>query len=69
MYLLLTSHCLFVQAPQLPEAWEGIYNATVEGSQCPQRHVIAEEHLGNEDCLILNIYTHKVGLHLTHFLQ
>lgn len=30
---------------------------------------MANMYVGNEDCLFLNIYTHKVGLYVIYFLE
>ncbi|XP_026734229.1 juvenile hormone esterase-like isoform X2 [Trichoplusia ni] len=45
------------KAPQPPEPWEGIREATSEGNQSAQIDPQSGEYLGDENCLYLNIYT------------
>ncbi|XP_063921165.1 juvenile hormone esterase-like [Zophobas morio] len=45
------------KAPQPPESWSGVRDATKEGSECCSRHMIFLNVLGSEDCLTLNVYT------------
>lgn len=41
--------------------WEGIMDATLDGSVCPQLHIGTGSVIGNEDCLSLNIFTTDVS--------
>ncbi|CAH0601908.1 unnamed protein product [Chrysodeixis includens] len=45
------------KAPQPPEPWEGIRDATSEGNQSAQIDPYTGEYLGDENCLYLNVYT------------
>ncbi|KAJ4438727.1 hypothetical protein ANN_14676, partial [Periplaneta americana] len=48
-------------APQPPEPWTEVYDATMERNECSQNHVVTKMHTGSEDCLFLNVYTHKLA--------
>jgi carboxylesterase type B len=37
--------------------WAGVLNAIHEGSPCVQLDSILFNMIGNEDCLVLNVYT------------
>ncbi|XP_069678766.1 uncharacterized protein [Periplaneta americana] len=43
--------------PQSPDSWEGIRDATVVGSPCPQLSLFFDKYDGDEDCLYLNVFT------------
>ncbi|KAJ1524457.1 hypothetical protein ONE63_010954 [Megalurothrips usitatus] len=43
------------KAPRPAVPWEGVADATVEGSRCPQ--VLDGSVVGSEDCLNVNVYT------------
>ncbi|XP_069696454.1 juvenile hormone esterase-like [Periplaneta americana] len=47
------------KAPQPPEPWEGVLDATKEGAVCVQVGFLPGDLAirGNEDCLYLNVYT------------
>ncbi|XP_069696452.1 juvenile hormone esterase-like [Periplaneta americana] len=47
------------KAPQPPEPWEGVLDATKEGAVCVQRGLSPLDLTvrGDEDCLYLNVYT------------
>lgn len=47
--------------PQPAESWEGIRDATKEGSICYHRNFVTGEIEGSEDCLFLNVYTPQVN--------
>jgi carboxylesterase type B len=57
---LVKRNVLSVQAPQPPEPWNGTYEATKEGSVCPQHDMMMGTVTGDEDCLVLNVFTSKV---------
>nr|UUB32777.1 carboxylesterase COEC4 [Dendroctonus rhizophagus] len=48
------------KAPQPPEKWTGIRDATQEGSECYSKSLITNAIVGSEDCLFLNVYTPKL---------
>ncbi|RZB94407.1 COesterase, Abhydrolase 3, and/or DUF2424 domain containing protein [Asbolus verrucosus] len=49
------------KAPQPPEKWNGILDATKEGSPCYARDMLRRELIiGSENCLVLNVYTKKI---------
>lgn len=47
--------------PQPPESWDGIRDATKEGTVSYQRSFHTGEIQGGEDCLFLNVYTPQVN--------
>ncbi|KDR15588.1 hypothetical protein L798_10533, partial [Zootermopsis nevadensis] len=42
------------------EPWTGTYDATVQGSHCPQQDLMSGKFTGSEDCLFLNVFTKKL---------
>ncbi|XP_013185429.1 juvenile hormone esterase isoform X2 [Amyelois transitella] len=48
------------KAPQPPEAWEGVRDATSEGNISAQIDPQTKEYVGDENCLFLNIYTNNL---------
>ena len=40
--------------------WPDIFDATEDGSLCPQFDISHNEPIGDEDCLSLNVYTPKM---------
>ncbi|XP_064213262.1 alpha-esterase like protein E1 isoform X1 [Tribolium castaneum] len=49
------------KAPEPPEKWTGVLDATKEGSPCYARHPFNNKIVGSEDCLYLNVYTKKIA--------
>ncbi|KAF4522636.1 hypothetical protein B566_EDAN011035 [Ephemera danica] len=49
------------KAPGEPAPWEGIRNATEEGSVCAQVPLMGDTFIGSEDCLYLNVYTRQLS--------
>ncbi|CAH2056102.1 unnamed protein product, partial [Iphiclides podalirius] len=45
------------KAPQPPEPWDDVRDATSEGNICAQIDPITKGYAGDENCLFLNIYT------------
>lgn len=45
------------QAPQPPEPWDGVRDATSEGNVTAQLDQLKNEYVGDENCLFLNVYT------------
>ncbi|CAL4244064.1 unnamed protein product, partial [Meganyctiphanes norvegica] len=45
--------------PVPADGWEGVRDGTKESNACPQYDIAIEQHLGNEDCLYLAVYTPK----------
>lgn len=61
---------IILKAPEPPLPWNGILDATNEGSECYARHMIFQQHVGDEDCLFLNIYTPDVSkINYVHILR
>lgn len=56
--LVLSLH--YFKAPQPPDSWEGVRDATVEGNPCYSRHIGLNIIVGDENCLFLNVYTPEV---------
>ncbi|CAG7834559.1 unnamed protein product [Allacma fusca] len=48
------------EPPERPTNWGGIRDATKYGSRCWQLNFITQRVDGKEDCLFLNVYTHRV---------
>ncbi|CAH0586799.1 unnamed protein product [Chrysodeixis includens] len=49
------------KAPEEPESWEGVRNATENGAVCPQINLLKNFYVpGSEDCLFLNVFTPNV---------
>ncbi|XP_032525696.2 carboxylic ester hydrolase-like isoform X2 [Danaus plexippus] len=49
------------KAPQPPESWEGIRDATSEGNVCAQMDLYSQnQYTGDENCLFLNVYTPSI---------
>ncbi|KAG5861540.1 hypothetical protein JTB14_015720 [Gonioctena quinquepunctata] len=50
------------KAPQPPEPWQGIKDATKVGNKCVQIDIESVSHSvsGSEDCLNLNVYTKEI---------
>ncbi|XP_046407119.1 esterase E4-like [Ischnura elegans] len=46
--------------PEPVYKWGDVKNATEEGNVCPQKSMLSDEVIGNEDCLTLNVYTPKI---------
>ncbi len=44
-------------APRPPEPWSGVRNATQFAHQAPQVETRSHRLVGNEDCLVVNVYT------------
>ncbi|XP_018575847.1 esterase E4-like [Anoplophora glabripennis] len=51
------------KAPEPPEKWEGVLDATQDGPVCIQKNYFFANPVveGQEDCLYLNVYTHMPG--------
>ncbi|XP_074042065.1 juvenile hormone esterase isoform X3 [Leptinotarsa decemlineata] len=47
------------KAPQPPEKWKGVRDATKEGSECYAKGISA--YVGSEDCLVLNVFTREIS--------
>ncbi|WP_410658970.1 carboxylesterase/lipase family protein [Amycolatopsis sp. lyj-112] len=45
------------RAPQPAKSWQGVRDATVQGSFCPQTGYGGPPVMGNEDCLFVNVTT------------
>ena len=49
-----------MQAPQDVAPWNEVFDATEDGSLCPQYDISQSMPIGDEDCLSLNVYTPKM---------
>ncbi|GJQ76635.1 hypothetical protein Trydic_g15495 [Trypoxylus dichotomus] len=45
------------KAPQPPEKWSGVRDASKDGNACYSRESVSRIIIGKEDCLFLNVYT------------
>ncbi|XP_017784019.1 PREDICTED: putative inactive carboxylesterase 4 [Nicrophorus vespilloides] len=55
------------KAPQPPESWNGLRDATEEGNECFSRHPLYQKKsVGSEDCLILNVFTPELPTKKKH---
>lgn len=43
------------------EKWDGILDATKDGTQCTQIDMADQQLKGSEDCLFINVYTPSVS--------
>jgi len=43
--------------PEPAEKWVGVLDATKDGPACPQQDAFSRWYFGEEDCLLLNVYT------------
>lgn len=53
------------QAPESPDPWNTVIDATEDAPFCIQKNYLFNEHPpveGKEDCLYLNVYTPKVRI-------
>jgi para-nitrobenzyl esterase len=56
-----------LKAPEPADPWEGVLDATEEGSPCAQVPLMGGVNFtGSEDCLFINIYTPKVKFLVFH---
>ncbi|CAB3255054.1 unnamed protein product [Arctia plantaginis] len=47
--------------PEDPISWDGVRDAKVHGSVCPQLNILTNTYIpGSEDCLFVNVYTPNV---------
>lgn len=54
-----------LQAPQLPEKWQGVREAKEDGHGCYAKNF--DDYSGSEDCLYLNIFTKEVSYFNKYF--
>lgn len=48
------------KAPEPYGRWKGVLDATLQGNDSIQHHSFAQNLIGDEDCLYLNVYTPQV---------
>jgi len=48
------------EAPVEVDAWEGVRDASEDGEVCPQWDISQGQVVGDEDCLVLNVYTPRL---------
>jgi len=41
----------------MADSWNGVRDATKAGSPCLQYNILVRRMMGEEDCLVLNVYT------------
>lgn len=51
------------------QPWQGIKDATEEGSESVSRHLLTKKFIGSEDCLNLNVYSPEVRQHRCYLLS
>jgi carboxylesterase type B len=56
--LLNKTHSL--QSPAEVDAWKEPFDATEDGNICPQYDISSSQPIGDEDCLVLNVYAPKL---------
>jgi carboxylesterase type B len=52
---------IIFQDPIPAQPWTGVLDATKEGPACFQNDLLSGITAGQEDCLVLNVYTHNVN--------
>lgn len=50
---------MIFQAPEIPDPWDDVLDATQDQQECPQ--IFNSTVYGEEDCLYLNVYSTKVS--------
>jgi carboxylesterase type B len=66
-YIRIHFFNIIFQDPIPAQPWTGVLDATKEGPACFQNDLLSGITAGQEDCLVLNVYTPNVMIYINRF--